>query len=87
MRARLVVVASLSVAVWATIFFGTAYVIVRLVERIDGEQSECHGVNCGTFGNFLHNHDLLATLMLAVFALIPATGIGWAVHRYFANLS
>lgn len=77
----------LAVAAWAIAFFGVAYAVVQLVERVNGPQSECRGVNCGTVGNVLYNHDLLATVMLAAFALVPGAAVFRMSRRFLGKRS
>ena len=70
-------------AVWLAIFFGSAWLIVWLIETFEGETSECWSGQCGRFGEFIDDHDLLATVLLAVFAALPASVVLWkARHRF-----
>ena len=61
-----------AVAVWLTVFFGGAYAVVWFIEIFEGDMSECWWAECGTFGEFLDNHDRLATLLLGFLAALPA---------------
>ena len=61
-----------AVVIWLTVFFGGAYVIVWSIETFEGDMSECWWAECGTFGELLDDHDLLAVVLLAVFATVPS---------------
>lgn len=69
--------AAASVAIWLTVFFGGAYALVRLLERLEGGDSECGRAECGRFGEFLDEHDLLAVILLALIAAVPAVLLLW----------
>jgi hypothetical protein len=70
-------VLAVAVAVWLAVFFGGAYALVRLTEAHEGDISECNVGQCGMWGEFLDNHDLLATLLLAVLAALPGCALIW----------
>jgi hypothetical protein len=75
-----------SVSIWLTLFFGSAYAIVWLVETYEGPTSECWSSECGKFGEFLDDHDLATVASLAVLAALPAVAVLWRgrwrfIHR------
>jgi hypothetical protein len=74
-------------AVWLAVFFGSAWLIVWLIETFEGETSECWSSECGRFGEFIDDHDLLGTALLALFAALPASVLLWKARRRFAGPS
>lgn len=66
-----------AVALSLVTFFATAATVVWLVETFEGEISECNRGQCGMFGEFLDNHDLVAVIVLAVFAALPGSALLW----------
>jgi hypothetical protein len=67
--------------VWLCVFFGTAYGVVWLIERFEGDASECWSSECGTFGEALDDHDLLGAVALAFVAAVPAAPLLWKIRR------
>jgi hypothetical protein len=81
------VVVVAAIVVWLTVFFGTAWVIVALIETFEGDTSECWSSKCGRFGEFIDDHDLLGTVLLAVFAALPTSFLVWKARHRFAKPS
>jgi hypothetical protein len=67
------------------VFFGGAYALVWLAEATEGDVSECDRGECGVLGELLDEHDLIALLVLALIAAVPAvlvwTGCGRFARR------
>ena len=74
-----------AVAIWLTLFFGGAYALVQLVERFEGDISECDRGECGRFGEFLDEHDLIAVILLALVAAAPAIPLLWKARGRLAG--
>ena len=74
-----------AVALSLTVFFGGAYAVVWLIETFEGDMSECWWAECGTIGESLDDHDLLATVLLAFVAALPGVALLWKSRDRFAN--
>ena len=78
---------AVAVAIWVAVFFGGAYALVWLIETFEGDTSECWWAECGTFGELLDDHDLLAAIVLGLLAALPAAAVLWKARGRFANRS
>lgn len=73
-RTLVVAVAS---AIWATAFFAISYGFVRLTGAVEGDTSECSTANCGFLGRIQTDHDVLAVIVFAALAAMPAGIFLW----------
>jgi hypothetical protein len=74
-----------TVAIWLACFYGGAYAFLWFVHAREGDTSECYKGECGPLGEFLDNHDLIAVLILALLAALPACAFLWRARSRFAN--
>jgi hypothetical protein len=64
-------------AIWAAVFFAIAYAFVRVVDAVEGDTSECSNADCGFLGRLETDHDLLAVIVFAAVAALPAAIFLW----------
>jgi hypothetical protein len=64
-------------AIWAAAFFAIAYGFARLVDAVEGDTSECSNADCGFLGRVATEHDLLAVIVFAALATVPAAVFLW----------
>jgi hypothetical protein len=76
--ARRTIVLAGAGAIWAAAFFAISYGFVRLVEAaVEGDTSECSNADCGFLGRIQTDHDLLAVIVFAALAALPAGIFLW----------
>jgi hypothetical protein len=73
-----------AIAVWLAAFFGAAYALVWLIETFEGNMSECWSSECGRFGEFLDDHQILTLAILALAAALPALAVFWKGRDWVA---
>ena len=66
-------------------FFAAAAILVWLVETFEGDISECNRGQCGTFGELLDDHDLLAVVVHGLFAVLPGAALLWTARSRLAS--
>ena len=74
-----------AVLLWFATFYGVGWTVVWLVETYEGDTSECWWAECGTFGEFLDDHDLFAVIVLGVVAALPPAAVLWKGRSVFAG--
>ena len=83
-RAKQILIVAGAGAIWVTAFFAISYGFVRLVDAIEGDTSECSNADCGLLGRIQTDHDVVAVIVFAALAALPA-GIflwrGWPRRR------
>jgi len=80
-----IAVAAAAATVWLAVFLGGGYAVVRFAEAREGDISECDRGQCGTLGEFLDDHDLLAVSVLALVAALPAAVLLWRGRGRFTR--
>jgi hypothetical protein len=64
-------------AIWAAAFFAISYGFARLVDAVEGDTSECSNAHCRFLGRIQTDHDVLAVIVFAALAALPAGIFLW----------
>jgi hypothetical protein len=78
---------AVAVTLWFTVFWVTGTLISWLIDTYEGDTSECWWAECGTYGEFIDDHDLFSVIVLGMVATLPSALILWKARRLFVKTS